>query len=132
MKLKVASGQVLDRRSIEAPTLTVELTDLGKGPMGATVAEVGAEVIQTVKKRVRKSSKTRSPSRPNRQEFLAWDRADACEHECDDGRRHRCQPAAQCRQYFDADSSAPWFSKATSKGLPIGVLVLEPPLHPLP
>ena len=46
-----ASGQVLDGRSIEVPTLSVELTDLGKGPKGATVAEVSAEVIQTVKKR---------------------------------------------------------------------------------
>lgn len=46
-----ASGQVLDGRSIEVPTLSVKLTDLGKGPKGATVAEVSAEVIQTVKKR---------------------------------------------------------------------------------
>ena len=46
-----ATGQVLDGRPIEVPPLSVELTDLGTDPKGATVAEVSAEVIQTVKKR---------------------------------------------------------------------------------
>ena len=46
-----ASGRVAEGRSIEVPPLSVELNDLGAGPKGATVAEVSAEVIDTVKQR---------------------------------------------------------------------------------
>jgi hypothetical protein len=86
MKLKVASGQVLDRRSIEVPTLTVELTDLGKGPMGTTVAEVSAL-----------AQSPRPPRAAVMMPFLAWDRRVTGRAACWMGRilaQHRPRAAA--------------------------------------